>query len=143
MTDRTYEYQVCFDGGPWQTVTKEHWIEIERQCGFYNTCGEPDEPATGYFGNLIVSGRIRQRPIDGSYVVTPSIAVLLKAMGPFNSRRQWSVDQASYIRGVHDALRVLMGDPDTDSPGWDMMRVLTSRAECIANGESLADPVGH
>jgi hypothetical protein len=45
-------------------VTKEEFVSAERNAGFYNTVGEPDEPATGSFsthtrGEEGISGRIQ------------------------------------------------------------------------------------
>jgi hypothetical protein len=34
----------------WTEVTKEEYVRAERQAGFHNTMGQPNEPATSSFG---------------------------------------------------------------------------------------------
>ena len=35
----------------WREVTKEEYVRAERQAGFHNSMGYPDEPATAAFGD--------------------------------------------------------------------------------------------
>jgi len=47
--ERDILWMVKSGEGPWLSVTKEQWVRIERQAGFYNTMGKPDEPGTASF----------------------------------------------------------------------------------------------
>lgn len=38
--------------GEYKEVTKEEYVIAEREAGFYNTLGMPDEPATSAFVGL-------------------------------------------------------------------------------------------
>jgi hypothetical protein len=51
------------DGTDWKKVSKEEFVRSERSSGFYNTLGQPDEPATSGFSSGSVSGR----SIDTNY----------------------------------------------------------------------------
>ncbi len=42
-------YYLQADGYPEREVMKAEFVARERACGFHNTLGEPDEPATGGF----------------------------------------------------------------------------------------------
>ena len=46
------------DGRTWTEVPKDLYVWIERQCGFNNTMGQPNEPATSSFGNRGVRGKM-------------------------------------------------------------------------------------
>lgn len=39
-------------------VTKEKFVEVERECGFQNTLGQPNEPATVGFSAGKTGGRV-------------------------------------------------------------------------------------
>lgn len=48
------------ENGVEREVSKEEWVEMERQAGFHNKMGHPEEPATaGFYGNNI-KGRKEQ-----------------------------------------------------------------------------------
>ena len=47
----------------WREVTKVQWVSAERNAGFHNTMGQPNEPGTGGFSGRGTSGRI----IDSSF----------------------------------------------------------------------------
>lgn len=46
------------DSTPWREVDKEDYVNAERMAGFYNTLGQPEEPATAGFSNGRVQGRL-------------------------------------------------------------------------------------
>lgn len=57
-----HKYFLTRGDQPEVEVTKEQFVSAERQAGFYNTMGRPDEPATGGFtayvrGEEEISGR--------------------------------------------------------------------------------------
>ncbi len=54
MTDR-YLIQRG-DGTPWVVVDKATWVAAEREAGFRNTMGQPDEPGTAGFGTTANGG---------------------------------------------------------------------------------------
>lgn len=45
----SYRYYIKRGSQPEQEVSKEDWVRTEREAGFYNTLGHPDEPGTGSF----------------------------------------------------------------------------------------------
>lgn len=45
----------------WVEVTKAEFVRAERDAGFRNTMGEPDEPATGGFHGHGVTGKVRPK----------------------------------------------------------------------------------
>lgn len=51
-------YFITVEGAPEREVTKAVYVDIERGCGFRNTLGQPDEPATSSFGSGGIRGRI-------------------------------------------------------------------------------------
>lgn len=51
-------YYITVGSLPRVEVTKAEYVQTERTCGFYNTLGQPDEPATSAFGKGIISGSI-------------------------------------------------------------------------------------
>ena len=52
----------------WEEVTKAQFVSAERGAGFHNTLGQPDEPATGGFGNGgLGGGALRGRIVDMAY----------------------------------------------------------------------------
>lgn len=55
MTNRYF----LFRSDDWIEVTKEEYVRVERQAGFRNTMGQPDEPATAAFGSGALRGRIQ------------------------------------------------------------------------------------
>ena len=52
----TYRYFVRFGDSPEQEVSKERWVAVERQAGFHNTLGHPEEPATAAFSTTAYGG---------------------------------------------------------------------------------------
>lgn len=46
------KYFVTIGDSPEEEVTKERFVEVERRAGFYNTMGQPHEPATGSFSSM-------------------------------------------------------------------------------------------
>lgn len=59
MPDRSGDrYYVTTDHRGEREVGKDDYVNVERQAGFRNTHGRPDEPATGSFGDGWLSGRI-------------------------------------------------------------------------------------
>ena len=57
MTER---YYLTLGDAPEREVTKAEYVRAERRAGFYNTLGQPDEPATASF-----SGPVSGRPTRG------------------------------------------------------------------------------
>lgn len=55
-----YRYFVTTDERGEREVTKEEYVRVERNAGFWNTLGRPDEPGTSSFGSSDprLSGRI-------------------------------------------------------------------------------------
>ena len=51
-------YSIRLGEGEWREVSKEEFVKYERQAGFYNTLGQPNEPATGGFSGRQIEGRI-------------------------------------------------------------------------------------
>lgn len=43
-------YWLKIDNEPWTEVSKAAFVAAERRCGFNNTMGQPDQPATAGFG---------------------------------------------------------------------------------------------
>jgi hypothetical protein len=43
-------------------VTEEEFVRMERLCGFHNTLGHQEKPATGGFSNGTVNGRVEYAP---------------------------------------------------------------------------------
>lgn len=60
MTGR-YRYYLTEGDSPEREVTKAQFVSAERRAGFYNTMGQPDEPATGGFGGRHGDTKIRGR----------------------------------------------------------------------------------
>lgn len=60
MTDMTRYFvtEDCTCATPTEhEVSKAEFVSAERRAGFYNTLGQPDEPATHSFSNGRISGR--------------------------------------------------------------------------------------
>ena len=57
------KYFIKLGDSPWVQVTKAEFVSKERNAGFHNTMGQPDEPATGGFsgspGGETISGKVR------------------------------------------------------------------------------------
>ncbi len=51
-------YFVTTDERGEREVAKVEYVQAERNAGFHNTRGQPDEPATAGFGSGAVRGRI-------------------------------------------------------------------------------------
>lgn len=71
------------NNGPWEQVDKATWVNVERQAGFVNTMGEPEEPGTGGFSctrpGFDAAGRIIYTPTDPDrYDWDPEFAAVLK-----------------------------------------------------------------
>lgn len=65
----TYRYFVTERSADEREVTKEEWVSAERQAGFYNTMGHPEEPGTGGFSTTQhggLKGRIERVVPDAS-----------------------------------------------------------------------------
>ena len=56
MTEETYWLKTGHDA-PWRQVSKREFVAAERRAGFYNTLGQPNEPATSAFSNAGIQGR--------------------------------------------------------------------------------------
>lgn len=50
MDDRFWLSDSIFEP-QWREVTKEEYVRAERQAGFHNSMGQPNEPATTSFGD--------------------------------------------------------------------------------------------
>jgi hypothetical protein len=60
MTD--YHYWVR-EPSRWYEVTKEQFVAAERDAGFHNTLGQPNEPATaGFSGRYGIEGAVTTEP---------------------------------------------------------------------------------
>lgn len=66
-------YFLGVDGHPETEVevTKAEFVRAERNAGFHNTMGRPDEPATGGFGNGSIRGRVELVFPDRKETTTP------------------------------------------------------------------------
>lgn len=63
MTQQTQDrYFTTVGNGPEHEVTKAEFVALERACGFHDTMGQPEEPATASFSSeqkgVKASGRI-------------------------------------------------------------------------------------
>lgn len=50
-------YFVKVGEGSWRECAKKEFVHLERQAGFHNTLGQPNEPATGGFSGSNIQGR--------------------------------------------------------------------------------------
>lgn len=59
-------YFIKLPGQPsWTKVSKTSFVAVERHCGFTNSRGESEEPATAGFGSPFGEGRVRGDDDDG------------------------------------------------------------------------------
>ena len=49
MNENEYIWLIKAGSGPWRAVSKQEWVRTERNAGFVNTLGQPNEPGTGGF----------------------------------------------------------------------------------------------
>ncbi len=135
MREKTY--LIKLGEGPWRVVSKEEWVCYERRAGFYNTSGEPNEPATAAFtgGNEQIHGRYTFS--DDFDYPRASVDQLRKIVEPFvvAADEPSKLDPVAYMRGIYDVLRVLAGE---ELPGDVQRRRLitsiTDDAARVADG---------
>lgn len=57
-------------GNTWEPVTKDEYVRVERQAGFHNTMGQPNEPGTAAFGNGELIGTTLKRETETRPFIT-------------------------------------------------------------------------
>lgn len=53
-----FRYWLTDGSEPEREVTMAEWVAAEREAGFHNTMGRPEEPATWSWGAGHMSGRV-------------------------------------------------------------------------------------